>query len=156
MKDQLQIASFALGCFWHPEMIFSKVLGVKDTAVGYMGGSADSPTYEMVCGGGTGHAETLQVQYDPQEISYQELLKIFWDSHDPTQVNRQGPDVGEQYRSVIFYHTPEQKDLAEQSKKTLAESGKYSKPIATGIIAADKFYRAEEYHQRYMDKLEAH
>ena len=155
-NNNLQTASFALGCFWHPEEIFRKVAGVKETAVGFMGGAVANPSYELVCGGESGHAETMQIKYDPKVVSYEQLLKIFWASHNPTQVGRQGPDVGEQYRSVIFYHTPEQKALAEKSKKDLEKSGKYSGPIATGIIKASEFYKAEEYHQKYAQKQRGH
>jgi peptide-methionine (S)-S-oxide reductase len=117
-----------------------------------MGGTTEHPTYEQVCTGETGHAETLQVSYDPSEVSYDELLKIFWDNHNPTERNRQGPDVGTQYRSVIFYHTPEQKEAAEASKAALESSGRYKKPIATEIVPASIFWRAEEYHQQYNKK----
>jgi peptide-methionine (S)-S-oxide reductase len=147
-----KLATFALGCFWKPDRIFSNLDGVVEVKVGYSGGHVDNPTYEMVCGGETGHAETVQVEYDPKKVSYEILLDAFWNSHDPTQVNRQGPDVGEQYRSVIFYYDDEQKRVAEESKKRLTESGKYDKPIATGIVRASKFYKAEDYHQKYLEK----
>lgn len=147
-----QTASFAAGCFWGAEEIFRRAQGVKDTAVGYMGGTTERPTYEQVCADETGHAETVQVTFDPKAVSYDELLKIFWENHDPTQVNRQGPDVGTQYRSVIFYHSPEQKAAAEKSMTELEASGKFVKPIATVIVPAATFWRAEEYHQRYLEK----
>jgi peptide-methionine (S)-S-oxide reductase len=150
--NNLSLATFGLGCFWKPEEIFKKVKGVKETAVGYMGGNVENPTYENVCSGATGHAEVIQLKYDPAEISYEELLDIFWRSHNPTTLNRQGFDVGEQYRSVIFYHTSEQKEAAEKSKEELENSGSNSGPIVTEIVPASTFYRAEEYHQRYLEK----
>lgn len=147
-----QLATFAAGCFWTPEEIFRTTLGVIDTDVGFMGGNYANPSYEKVCTGITGHAEVTQVTYDPQKISYEELLKIFWDMHDPTQVNRQGPDHGAQYRSAIFYHTDAQKKDAEASKAERTASGTYDKPIATEIVPAGPFYKAEEYHQEYVRK----
>ncbi len=150
--EALKTASFAAGCFWGVEEIFRKINGVKSAAVGYMGGSTENPTYEQVCADATGHAETVQITYDPQAVSYDELLKIFWENHDPTQVDRQGPDAGTQYRSAVFYHSPEQKAAAEISKNDLEESGKFVKPIATKIVPAATFWRAEEYHQRYLEK----
>ena len=149
---QTQKATFGAGCFWGVEAAFRKIPGVVDVAVGYMGGSLENPTYEDVCGNTTGHAEVVEVSYDPEKVSYEELLKTFWSIHDPTQVNRQGPDVGTQYRSVIFYHTEEQKREAEKSKAELNVSGKLKKPVATAIEPASKFWRAEEYHQRYAEK----
>ena len=149
---QLQTATFGAGCFWGVESVFRQIDGVKDAAVGYCGGKLKNPTYRDVCGDQTGHAEAVQIQYDPQIVSYDKLLSIFWKCHDPTQVNRQGPDVGTQYRSVIFYHTPEQKAAAEASKQALEQSGKYRRPIATEIVPAATFYRAEEYHQQYLAK----
>lgn len=151
-EKKLEKASFAAGCFWHVEDTFRHVKGVKDTAVGFAGGAMPKPTYEKVCGGATGHAETVEVTYDPDEVSYEELLKVFWNAHDPTTLNRQGPDVGEQYRSVIFYHTPEQELLAKQSKEELEKSGRFKSPIVTDIKPASDFYRAEEYHQQYFEK----
>jgi peptide-methionine (S)-S-oxide reductase len=145
-------ATFGAGCFWGVEAAFRKTPGVTSTQVGFMGGSVENPTYKQVCYEDTGHAEVVEVTYDPEQVSYESLLKTFWDVHDPTQVNRQGPDVGDQYRTVIFYHTPEQKEAAEQSKAELEESGKYSRPIATQIEPAEEFYRAEEYHQQYLEK----
>lgn len=152
MEQQLQTAMFGAGCFWGVEETFRQVKGVKDTAVGYSGGALKNPSYEDVCTDRTGHAEVVQVQYDPAEVSYEALLKVFWDNHNPTTVNRQGPDVGTQYRSVIFYSTPEQKVAAEQSKMELEKSGKWKKPIVTSIEPASAFYRAEEYHQKYLEK----
>jgi peptide methionine sulfoxide reductase msrA/msrB len=145
-------AAFAAGCFWGVEETFRTVKGVTATTVGYMGGTRENPTYEMVCTGTTGHAETVQVEYDPKVVSYDDLLKIFWRCHDPTTLDRQGPDVGNQYRSVIFYHTPEQKAAAEASKIKLEKEGKLSKPIVTQIVAATTFFSAEEYHQHYAQK----
>lgn len=149
MKD---IATFGAGCFWGVEEIFRKVPGVVDTKVGYSGGKTDNPTYEQVCSDQTGHVEVVQVTFDSSLVNYDELLKIFWDNHNPTQMNRQGPDVGTQYRSVIFYHTPEQKTIAERSKKLLEQSGKYSALVVTSIEPAQPFYPAEEYHQQYLAK----
>lgn len=148
----LEKASFGAGCFWGVEDFFRAVKGVKDAAAGYMGGNLENPTYEDVCTGRSGHAEVVEVTYDPKEVAYEELLKVFWSKHNPTTLNRQGPDVGEQYRSVIFYYTPEQKVVAEKSKEELEKSGKFNKPVVTGIEPASKFYKAEEYHQRYLEK----
>ena len=145
-------ATFAAGCFWGIEAAFRSVKGVTATAVGYMGGSFENPTYPDVCTGKTGHAETVQVEYDPAQVSYEELLSVFWESHDPTTLNRQGPDIGTQYRSAIFYHTPEQKQAAVASKERLQNSGRYKSPIVTEITPALTFYRAEEYHQQYLEK----
>jgi peptide-methionine (S)-S-oxide reductase len=148
----MEKATFGAGCFWGVEAEFRKINGVKKTDVGYEGGHTERPTYQDVCTDKTGHAEVVQVEYDPSEVSYQDLLKVFWENHDPTQVNRQGPDTGTQYRTVIFYHTEEQQRLAEQSKKELAASGRYRRPIATEIVPATDFWRAEEYHQQYLEK----
>jgi peptide-methionine (S)-S-oxide reductase len=145
-------ATFAAGCFWGVEEELRQLPGVVSTAVGYMGGTLKNPTYQDVCTDRTGHAEVVQVEYDPAQVSYEELLRVFWEAHDPTQVNRQGPDVGTQYRSAIFYHTPEQEAAARASKAALEQSGKYRRPIATEITPAGEFYRAEEYHQRYLQK----
>ncbi len=145
-------ASFAAGCFWGVEATFRQIEGVLSTAVGYEGGRTENPTYEQVCTDTTGHAETVEVEFDPSRVSYERLLDVFWDNHDPTQLNRQGPDVGEQYRSVIFFHTPEQQAAAIASKERRAASGQYKRPIATEITPASKFYRAEEYHQQYLEK----
>jgi peptide-methionine (S)-S-oxide reductase len=148
----IEKAAFAAGCFWGVEEAFGKVSGVIETKVGYMGGNLENPTYENVCTNTTGHAEVVEIKYDSEKISYDDLLNLFWKIHDPTQVNRQGVDIGSQYRSVIFYHNKEQKELAEKSKKELDESGKYKKPIATEITDAKTFYMAEEYHQKYLQK----
>jgi len=148
----IEKATFGAGCFWGVEAAFRQLHGVKATATGYAGGTKDRPTYQEVCSGDTHHAEVVQVEFDPAEISYQTLLDTFWNEHDPTQVNRQGPDIGEQYRSVIFYHSPEQKAAAEASKEALEKSRKYSRPIATKIEAAPTFWKAEDYHQQYLEK----
>ncbi len=145
-------ATFGAGCFWGVEVAFRNVEGVRDAAVGYAGGSLENPTYQDVCSGSTGHAEVVEVEFDPAAVSYDALLDVFWDNHDPTQLNRQGPDVGTQYRSAIFYHSPEQKAAAEASVRRLDESGRYGKPAVTVIEPASPFYRAEEYHQRYLEK----
>jgi len=144
-------ATFAAGCFWCIENDFRKN-GVKSTSVGFMGGHLKNPTYEDVCTDTTGHAEVIQVDYDPTKISYGQLLEIFWNNHDPTTLNRQGPDVGKQYRSAIFFHTPEQEMEARQSKESLDKSGKFGKKIVTEIAPATEFYKAEEYHQQYYAK----
>ncbi|MEJ2260045.1 MAG: peptide-methionine (S)-S-oxide reductase MsrA [Nitrosopumilaceae archaeon] len=145
-------ATFAAGCFWHVEDLFRKTKGVKSTKVGYTGGNLSNPTYEEVCTDRTGHAEAVEVDYDPDEISYEELLDVFWNNHDPTSLNRQGPDVGIQYRSSIFFHDETQKQIAEKSKEHLESSGKFSKKIVTEINPAPEFYKAEEYHQKYFQK----
>lgn len=145
-------ATFGAGCFWGVEAAFRRIPGVVDAAVGYAGGHTENPTYKEVCTDRTGHAEVVQVEYDPSKISYAQLLDVFWNAHDPTQVNRQGPDYGSQYRTVIFYHDDEQKAEAEASKRALDESRRFSRPIATQIVPAAPFYRAEEYHQRYLEK----
>ncbi|MBZ2166511.1 peptide-methionine (S)-S-oxide reductase MsrA [Methanobacterium spitsbergense] len=151
-EEKYEKASFAAGCFWGVEATFRDLKGVISTSVGYMGGSTEDPTYGDVCSGSTGHAETVQIIYDPTKISYEKLLETFWNKHDPTTKNRQGPDVGSQYRSIIFYHTEEQKNLAIESKKKLEESGKYNQPIVTEIIPTPKFHPAEDYHQQYLEK----
>jgi peptide-methionine (S)-S-oxide reductase len=148
----LQKATFAAGCFWGVEETFRNVRGVVDTAVGYVGGKTDRPTYEQVCSGRTGHAEAVEVTYDPNEVSYETLLEVFWANHDPTTPNRQGPDVGEQYRSAIFTHTPEQEAAATASKASLTEAGRFPRAIVTQIVPASTFWRAEEYHQQYLVK----
>jgi len=145
---KLQIATFGGGCFWGVEEAFRTTKGVKSTEVGYMGGSMRKPTYEDVCTDKTGHAEVVQVTFDTNEISYDELLEIFWEVHDPTQLNRQGPDVGTQYRSVIFFHNKEQEKIAKKSKELLSKK----KNIVTEIVPASEFYKAEEYHQKYLMK----
>jgi len=148
----MEIATFAAGCFWGVEAAFRQVSGILGTSVGYTGGSLENPTYEDVCSHKTGHAEAVRVEFDPARASYERLLEVFWDSHDPTQRNRQGPDVGTQYRSAIFYHSPEQKDAAARSKQRLEASGRFSRPIVTEIVEAGKFWPAEEYHQQYLEK----
>jgi peptide-methionine (S)-S-oxide reductase len=145
-------ATFAAGCFWGVEAAFRQVKGVKSTTVGYTGGHTKNPTYEQVCTDRTGHAEAVEIEFDPAEVSYDELLNVFWTSHDPTQLNRQGPDYGSQYRSAIFFHSSEQQSAAEASKQKLAASGKLARPIVTQIVPAAEFYRAEEYHQQYLEK----
>jgi peptide-methionine (S)-S-oxide reductase len=145
-------ATFGAGCFWGVEAAFRKIDGVTDAAVGYAGGHTDSPTYRQVCSHGTGHAEVVEIEYDPARVSYENILEAFWSMHDPTQLNRQGPDVGDQYRSVIFFHTPEQAEAAQASMRRLEAGGGYSRPIVTQIEKAPTFWRAEEYHQRYLEK----
>jgi peptide-methionine (S)-S-oxide reductase len=146
----MEKATFAAGCFWGVEADFRNVPGVTATAVGYSGGSHPDPSYEDVCSGTTGHAEAVEVEFDPQQVSYEELLSRFWQSHDPTQLNRQGPDVGTQYRSAIFFHGPEQEAAALLSKREAQERTKGE--IMTEIVPAGEFHRAEEYHQRYFEK----
>ena len=143
-------ATFGAGCFWGVEAAFRRVEGIVSTTVGYSGGTSENPTYEDVCTGKTGHAEVVEVEYDPFRVSYEELLEMFWDNHDPTTPNRQGPDIGTQYRSAIFFHTPEQEAAARASKKKV--QGRFKNLIVTEITPASKFYRAEEYHQRYFEK----
>lgn len=149
-EDKLSQATFGAGCFWHVEEEFIKVKGVVDTSVGFAGGEVPNPTYEKVCSGTTGHAEVVHLRFDPEVVSYEKLLDVFWSIHDPTTPNRQGPDIGEQYRSVIFYYNDEQKKAAERSKEN--EQKKYKKPIVTEIVPASDFFRAEEYHQKYFEK----
>lgn len=151
-EQSMQKATFAAGCFWGVEETFRTLRGVTGTSVGYTGGHTENPTYRQVCDGNTGHAEAVRVEFDPSVVTYDELLDVFWKLHDPTQVNRQGPDVGSQYRSAIFYHSPEQKLAAERSLRALDESGEYSRPIATEIVQAGAYYLAEEYHQQYLHK----
>ena len=150
--QKLEVATFAGGCFWCMEPPFEQLPGVKSVTAGYTGGHVPNPTYEEVSSGTTGHAESVQVEYDPTKVSYDQLLDAFWRNIDPTQVNGQFADQGDQYRTVIFYHTPEQKKLAEASKAKLAASKKFSEPIATKIVEAGPFYRAEDYHQGYARK----
>lgn len=149
---QVETATFGAGCFWGVESAFSKVKGVLNTTVGFMGGNLKNPSYKDVCTDKTGHAEVVQIEYDPKVISYEELLDIFWDIHDPTTINRQGPDIGSQYRSVVFYHNAEQEKIARALKEKLEKSGKFKGLIATEIVPAKEFYKAEEYHQRYYEK----
>jgi peptide-methionine (S)-S-oxide reductase len=148
----LQLATFAAGCFWGVEESFRKIKGVKSTMVGYTGGRWENPTYNDVCADLTGHAEAIQLQYDPQEVSYEDLLEVFWSIHNPTTKNRQGFDYGFQYRSVIFYHTPEQELSARRSIEELEKSGRFRNRIVTEIVSAATFYKAEEYHQKYYEK----
>ncbi len=145
-------ATFGAGCFWGVEANFREIDGVVDAVSGYEGGHTLNPTYKDVCTDRTGHAEVVQVEYDPAKVTYEKLLDVFWEQHDPTQVNRQGPDTGTQYRTVIFFHTPEQEQAARASKAKLEASGRFRRPIATAIEPAQTFYRAEEYHQQYLAK----
>jgi len=145
-------ATFAAGCFWGVEATFRQLSGVTATRVGYTGGHFPNPTYKDVCSDGTGHAEAVEVEYDPAKLSYQKLLDVFWENHDPTQLNRQGPDWGSQYRSAVFFHTPEQESEAKFSKEQLEKSGRFKKPIVTQIVPAVTFHHAEDYHQQYLEK----
>jgi peptide-methionine (S)-S-oxide reductase len=149
---RLETATFAAGCFWHVEATFRKVPGVVAVTSGYTGGTKVNPTYEQVCSDKTGHAEAIEIEYDPTRVSYGELLDLFWSEHDPTTLNRQGWDVATQYRSAIFYHTAEQRAAALASKERMERSGRYKNPIVTQIVPAVTFYKAEEYHQRYYEK----
>jgi peptide-methionine (S)-S-oxide reductase len=151
-KEKIDTATFAAGCFWGVEAAFSKVGGVISTAVGYTGGHLQNPTYEEVCSGSTGHAEAVQVRFDASQVSYEQLLEVFWEIHDPTSLNRQGPDIGTQYRSAIFYHNEEQRAAAVASREKLGKSGRHKNPIVTEISPASEFFRAEEYHQKYLEK----
>lgn len=151
-ENSLETATFAAGCFWGVEDAFMKVRGVKSTRVGYTGGNLTNPTYEDVCTDRTGHAEAIQLKYDPKEISYKELLELFWSLHNPTTVNRQGPDIGTQYRSSIFFHTLEQEKIAKRVKQEL-DGSKFQNKIVTEIVPASIFYPAEEYHQKYYQKI---
>ena len=148
----MQRATFAAGCFWGVESAFRQLPGVLATAVGYTGGHTENPPYKEVCSDRTGHTEAMTVEFDPAKISYEQLLDVFWDIHDPTQLNRQGPDHGSQYRSAIFTHGPEQEKAARESKERLSKSGKFRKPIVTEIAPAPVFYMAEDYHQQYFEK----
>ena len=145
-------ATFAAGCFWGVEAAFRPIEGVIETQVGYIGGRLENPTYKQVCTDRTGHAEAVEVTYDPNKVSYEGLLEAFWRIHDPTTLNCQDPDIGTQYRSAIFFHTPQQQTLAENSKQNLQKTAGFTNPIVTQIVPAPKFYRAEEYHQRYLEK----
>jgi peptide-methionine (S)-S-oxide reductase len=145
-------ATFAAGCFWGVEATFRQIPGVTATRVGYTGGETKNPTYKDVCTDTTGHAEAVEVDYDPEKVSYEDLLNVFWENHDPTQLNRQGPDFGNQYRSAIFYYSPEQEQAAKASKEKLQKSGRFSCPIVTQIVPAVTFYEAEDYHQQYLEK----
>ena len=150
MESNLHKACFGAGCFWGVEAAFRRLAGVRDTAVGYMGGHYDNPSYRDVCTDQTGHAEVVEVQFDPLVISYHDLLNVFWSNHNPTTLNRQGPDIGSQYRSSIFYYSPEQKEQAERSK--IEAQAHFPRPIVTEIVPAATFWRAEEYHQKYLEK----
>lgn len=145
-------ATFAEGCFWGVEANFRRVLGVSSAVSGYTGGHLADPTYEDVCSGRTGHAEAVEIEFDPDKVRYEDLLEVFWASHDPTTPNRQGPDVGTQYRSAIFFHDPQQEAAAHASKERIEKSGRFKRPIVTEIVAAGPFYKAEEYHQKYFEK----
>lgn len=148
----MAIATFAAGCFWGVEMAFRRVKGVRTTAVGYSGGSVADPSYELVCTGRSGHAEVVRVEFDPEQVGYGELLDVFWQAHDPTQLNRQGPDVGKQYRSALYTHSDEQADAARRSLQAQQGSGRYRGTIVTEITPAGDFYMAEDYHQQYFEK----
>lgn len=148
----MAVATFGAGCFWGVELTFQKTEGVISTSVGYTGGSTNNPTYEQVCTGQSGHAEVVQVEYDPSIITYEKLLDVFWGCHDPTTLNRQGPDRGTQYRSAIYFHSPEQETTAQASKEKADQSGKFSSPIVTEITSASEYYLAEDYHQKYLEK----
>lgn len=147
-----ELATFGAGCFWGVEAAFRRIPGVKDTAVGYSGGKTSSPSYQEVCTDRTGHAEAVQVEFDASKVKYEELLAAFFDLHDPTQVDQQGPDVGSQYRSVVFFHSPEQRQQARAMIEKLEESETFGDPIATQVVPFEQFWRAEEYHQRYLEK----
>lgn len=148
---KLEIATFGSGCFWCTEAVFQHLEGVKSVTSGYSGGHVENPTYEQICGKKTGHAEVVQIEYDPSVITFKEMLEVFWKTHDPTTPNQQGNDIGPQYRSVVFYHDETQKELTEKYKKSLDESGAFSKPIVTEISKFEKFYPAEDYHQDYYE-----
>lgn len=150
--EKSKIATFGAGCFWGVEAAYRQIPGVLSTRVGYLGGTLENPTYHDVCSGRTGHAEVVEVTYDPARLTYADLLTVFWENHNPTTLNRQGPDVGEQYRSAIFYHDNEQKAAAEASKTERDRSGRYRGPIVTEITPASTFYQAEDYHQQYLEK----
>lgn len=145
-------ATFAAGCFWGVEATFRQIPGVTATRVGYTGGDLKNPTYKDVCSNSTGHAEAVEVDYDPAKVSYEDLLNVFWENHDPTQLNRQGPDWGTQYRSAIFFHSPEQEQAARASKQALEKSGRFHRPIVTQIVPSVTFYEAEDCHQQYLEK----
>jgi len=153
MAKKYKIATFAAGCFWGVESAFRAVEGVVDVTAGYAGGAVPKPNYRAVCSGKTGHAEVVQVEYDPARVSFEQLVEVFWQIHDPTTLNRQGPDVGTQYRSIIFYSDDHERSAAEESKRRLDESGNLGRPIVTQIVPAAEFYRAEENHQRYFERM---
>ena len=148
----MERATFGAGCFWGVEEAFRRLPGVTSTAVGFMGGTMENPTYRDVCTDRTGHAEVVHLEFDPAQVSYGNLLKVFWENHDPTTLNRQGPDTGTQYRSVIFFHTPEQERAAKLSKENLERAKTFKRPIVTVIEPAAEFYKAEDYHQQYLAK----
>ena len=150
--EKLSVATFAAGCFWGVEELYRKQVGVYSTSVGYIGGQTKEPTYKQVCSGTTGHAEAVQIHFNAEEVNFETLLNIFWDNHDPTSLNRQGPDEGSQYRSAIFYHSDEQRNIAEESKNNLKSNERFPRSIVTEIVPATVFYRAEEYHQNYLHK----
>ena len=152
MQNTLEKATFGAGCFWHIEEEFKKIKGVFSTSVGFMGGNLKNPSYKDVCTGKTGHAEVVHLEYDPKIISYEKLLEVFWNIHDSTTLNRQGPDIGTQYRSAVFFHSKEQEEIAKSSKEKLEKSGKFKNKTVTEIIPAKEFYIAEEYHQKYFEK----
>jgi peptide-methionine (S)-S-oxide reductase len=152
-ENNLQRATFAAGCFWGVEEAFLKMKGVKSTRVGYTGGNFPDPSYEDVCTDITGHAEAIELEFEPNEISYRELIDFFWSIHNPTTMNRQGPDIGSQYRSTIFYHNPEQENIARKSKQQLDDSNSFQNKIVTEIVPAATFYQAENYHQKYYQKI---
>ncbi len=149
---EVEKALFAAGCFWGVEAAFRKVKGVTAAAVGYSGGTTDKPTYEAICTGRTGHAEVVEVTFDPSRVTFEDLLDVFWDTHDPTTLDRQGPDFGTQYRSAVFFLSPEQEAQARASKERADASGRFGDPIVTEITPAGPFHRAEDYHQRYVEK----
>jgi len=153
MTTTHKLAVFGAGCFWGVESAFRAVEGVVDVAVGYAGGTVPKPNYRTVCSGKTGHAEVVQVEYDPARVSFEQLLEVFWQIHDPTTLNRQGPDFGTQYRSIVFYSDEHERKAAEESKRRLDESGKLGRPVVTQIVPAAEFFRAEEYHQRYYERM---
>jgi peptide-methionine (S)-S-oxide reductase len=153
MANKNKFAVFGAGCFWGVESSFRAVEGVVDVAVGYAGGDRAKPSYRQVCTGKTGHAEVVQVEYDPARVTFAQLVEVFWQIHDPTTLNRQGPDFGTQYRSVIFYSDEDERKAAEESKRRLDESGQLGRPVVTQVVPAAEFYRAEEYHQRYYERM---
>ena len=147
----MQKATFAAGCFWGVEHTFREIEGVSDAVSGYTGGTAENPTYKQVCTGGTGHAEAVEVTYDPEQVSYEDLIAVFWANHDPTTPNRQGPDVGSQYRSAVFFHSPEQEEIALKTKAAIQAA--LPVPVVTEVVPAETFYAAEDYHQQYFEKM---